>query len=405
MARIFVISSIGEAGSWRRQTADRVLSRIIEPAVAKLREESVALDIVRGDNDPKQTWIMDRILNAILYDDLVLAVVFEDNANVFYELGIAHSAGRPTVLLRHEAYRMPHDLKDYPYIEFTDADLAAAEDQARGRPVVDQLAASMKAALEGARNQKPFNRELAALGGQNIREKFRDLSYKDWSRVLLDAKREIWLAGTTLKQLADPSNTNFFVAAPDGSGNLTEGANIRSLIAQRVAQGVDATVLMMHEDNPALPEMLLLPEAGSSAGEILDGVRAEIEASYKLWNNAARQVLDAAGSADAKRGTFRVIKVREGCIYQRVTLTDREVITTPYYYTVRFNSGGPAVTALAGSAWHGKWQADLKFLADLNGAGASAVRRLASAPPLGNGAAAASQTPPRGFISGLFRRG
>jgi hypothetical protein len=403
MARIFVISSIGEPGSWRRQTADRVLTRIIEPAVAKLRADKISLEIVRGDNDPTQTWIMDRILNAILYDDLVIAVVFEDNANVFYELGIAHSAGRPTLVLRHEAYRMPHDLKDYPYIDFTDADLALPEHLSCSHPVVDQLAAGMRSALAGARNQKPFNRELAALGSQNIRNRFRDLSYRDWSRVLLDAKSEIWLAGTTLKQLADPSNTNFFMAAADGSGTLTEGANVRSLLAQMVGLGVDVTVLMMHEDNPALPQMLLLPDAAGDPAEILEGVRAEIAASYKLWTSAARQSLELAGRAGRKPGTFRVIKVRDGVIYQRVTLTDREVITTPYYFTVRFNSGGPAVSALAGSSWHERWRADLAFLADLNDAASSALRK---APDTGVVLTSTSSAPPvRSFIGALFRRG
>lgn len=109
---------------------------------------------------------------------------------------------------------MPHDLKDYPYIDFTDGDLAPPEEIARGRPVVDQL--------------------------------------------------------------ADPANTNFYMAAADGSGALTEGANIRSLLAQMAGLGVNVTVLMMHEDNPAFPQMLLLPDAGSNADELLEGVRAEI---------------------------------------------------------------------------------------------------------------------------------
>lgn len=113
--------------------------------------------------------------------------------------------------------------------------------------------------------------------------------------------------------------------------------------------------------------------------------------------------MELAGQGGVKPGTFRVIKVREGVIYQRVTLTDREVITTPYYYTVRFNSGGPTIVALAGSSWHEKWRADLAFLADLNSADASSLRRASSgASARGD---AAPSAPARGLIGALFRRG
>jgi hypothetical protein len=103
----FVISPIGNVGSETRKHADRVFSFIIEPA---LRARGIAP--VRSDQIEQAGRISDQMFRAILGHDLCIAVLTGANPNVYYELAVAQSAGRPVILLIEEGGVLPFDVQD-----------------------------------------------------------------------------------------------------------------------------------------------------------------------------------------------------------------------------------------------------------------------------------------------------
>lgn len=66
-------------------------------------------DVVRADHISHPRRITDAIVCAILTADLVVADLTGNNPNVFYELGIAHTAGCDVILLTQED-RLPFDV-------------------------------------------------------------------------------------------------------------------------------------------------------------------------------------------------------------------------------------------------------------------------------------------------------
>jgi hypothetical protein len=63
--------------------------------------------------------IMDDVLNGIDAADIVLADLTGQNANVFYEVGIAHAKNKPVLLLAQSLDDIPFDLRHrriLPYV-------------------------------------------------------------------------------------------------------------------------------------------------------------------------------------------------------------------------------------------------------------------------------------------------
>ena len=103
----FVISPIGDKGSPERSHADMVLDGIVRPAA-----ESSGFQVVRADELKRPGSITVQIIEHLLTADVVVAVLTGQNANVFYELAVRHSAGLPVVQLIAEGERIPFDVHD-----------------------------------------------------------------------------------------------------------------------------------------------------------------------------------------------------------------------------------------------------------------------------------------------------
>lgn len=102
----FLIGPIGMEGSEERRDADFLLKMVIEPAL-----EPLGLKVKRGDADTRPGVITNHIIQDIFSAELVLADLTGLNANVFYELGIAHVAGRPTIPIAQQGTALPFDNK------------------------------------------------------------------------------------------------------------------------------------------------------------------------------------------------------------------------------------------------------------------------------------------------------
>lgn len=99
----YIISPIGEEGSDIRCRADYLLVEIIERALDDKYE------IIRADKEAKPGQIDSQIINAMFDANLVIANLTEQNANVFYELGIRHTASKPTIHMIDKSEVIPFD--------------------------------------------------------------------------------------------------------------------------------------------------------------------------------------------------------------------------------------------------------------------------------------------------------
>jgi hypothetical protein len=80
--------------------------KIIKPAI-----DDHELYAVRGDSLFRSTHIMDDIWSAITDSTLVIAELTGKNANVYYELGLAHAMKKPAILISSNIEDVPFDLR------------------------------------------------------------------------------------------------------------------------------------------------------------------------------------------------------------------------------------------------------------------------------------------------------
>jgi hypothetical protein len=91
-----------------------IYEQLIRPAL-----EDAGYDIIRADSFLDQQNILQTIVREIASADLVIADVTTINANVFYELGLAHGLRRPTVLIAQSLDEIPFDLRSYRVVVYS----------------------------------------------------------------------------------------------------------------------------------------------------------------------------------------------------------------------------------------------------------------------------------------------
>jgi hypothetical protein len=97
---------------------EAVFRDLITPALA-------GYDVARADTRFDERSILEKIVTGIHDADLVIADITNTNANVMYELGVAHSLGKPTIMLAQSVLSLPFDIRAYPVHEYP-SDLSQA---------------------------------------------------------------------------------------------------------------------------------------------------------------------------------------------------------------------------------------------------------------------------------------
>jgi hypothetical protein len=77
---------------------------------------SLAVSVGRADDFYAAGTIMNQIWAAIYFSKIVVADCTGRNPNVFYEIGVCHTLGRPTILLAQTIDDVPFDLRHLRYI-------------------------------------------------------------------------------------------------------------------------------------------------------------------------------------------------------------------------------------------------------------------------------------------------
>jgi hypothetical protein len=99
-----------------RSEFDDLYRRAIEPAVERCFGRGAC---VRGDTKRTAEVVSDRIVEAMIRSDIVIGLITGNNPNVMYEIGVAHSLRKPTLLLRSkDTSPPPFDLLPHERIEY-----------------------------------------------------------------------------------------------------------------------------------------------------------------------------------------------------------------------------------------------------------------------------------------------
>jgi len=107
-----------------RDELTAVYQDVILPTV-----EALGLTIKRGDNFNTDVPIMSDVWAAINHARVIIADCTGNNPNVFYELGIAHTLGKKTLLLVQNIDDVPFDIQPLRQLVYTPDDLDALRRQ------------------------------------------------------------------------------------------------------------------------------------------------------------------------------------------------------------------------------------------------------------------------------------
>lgn len=140
-AQCFFITPIGDSGSAVRKHADEMLNRYLRPV-----GEELCVQFVRGDESAEPGSILRQIVERLLQCSAAVADLTGFNPNVMYELAIAHSFRKPTVLLQRTTSndRLPFDVVQERVIQF---DPSLTEDRERA---LIELKTQLRACLDGS---------------------------------------------------------------------------------------------------------------------------------------------------------------------------------------------------------------------------------------------------------------
>jgi hypothetical protein len=137
---VFVIMPFSEVWS------DKVWNELIKPAI-----EQAGLACVRGDIPVRVADLTNTVWAAIVGAGLILADLSSLNANVFYELGLAHALGKDTFILKQSGVTLPADFSGAHFYEYDRSQPGSALPQLVG--ALQNWAADNKAAGVAALEQ------------------------------------------------------------------------------------------------------------------------------------------------------------------------------------------------------------------------------------------------------------
>jgi hypothetical protein len=109
----------------------------------------LGLTVARGDDFFTAHSVMGDIWNAISAARAVIADCTGRNPNVFYEIGLAHAAGKPVILITQNSEDVPFDIRHLRYIQY--------EFTPRGMQIFEkQLVDTLKTELRLRETPDPF---------------------------------------------------------------------------------------------------------------------------------------------------------------------------------------------------------------------------------------------------------
>lgn len=94
--------------------SDRIWTKVLAPTITAAGFTPIRADDLYGRDVMEDIWSM------ILSAEVVVADITGRNANVFYELGLAHAVGKEVLLITQDVNDIPFDLNRYRHIIYED---------------------------------------------------------------------------------------------------------------------------------------------------------------------------------------------------------------------------------------------------------------------------------------------
>ena len=93
------------------------LQSIYDDHIKNIAQE-LNMSVARADDFFTTQVVMEEIWVAIANSRIMIADCTDRNPNVFYEIGIAHSIGKPVILITQNPEDVPFDLRYRRYIKY-----------------------------------------------------------------------------------------------------------------------------------------------------------------------------------------------------------------------------------------------------------------------------------------------
>lgn len=311
--RCLVVDPSHDADAAVRQHADKLWRYVIEPAAT-----SVGFAVRRADRTYENGPTDQPVIDALLDDDLIIAVASFGNPRVSYEAALAQAAARPLILMIEEGQDLGFDPRNAEIVPYrldsesinSGANVARLqtvirEIEDRGGPSCHGFRKGAVALNAGGTGGVPFERTAPS------RERKLDMMRK--------AKSRIDVMGVS----------NLDLAMHPGAADV-----LRSC----AARGVEIRILQCAPNNPGLMSLV-----GGRQQEQFSAVSARIADAAQAW----RDMAETAGPGLS----LTIRRTRMSLPMANMLITDRAVIATPYLRS-RSPAASPTLFATASDSYH-----------------------------------------------------
>jgi hypothetical protein len=123
--------------------------------------------------------IISRVISAIEESDIVVAILDEENGNVYYEVGLAHSKGKPVIILTSDPTTLKFDLRDHRAIVY---------DLSNPQEAVNELAKTISRVLDVPKDPKEYLSENLGSSSPSPQQAYEQALEKAKNTVISEAK-------------------------------------------------------------------------------------------------------------------------------------------------------------------------------------------------------------------------
>lgn len=114
--KCFFITPIGDSKSNEFEKLEGLIENVLNPVLEEKNYEIIVAHTIQNLGS-----INDQIFRNIIESDLIISNLTGLNANVMYETAVAHSFGKPTIMISESGTNLPFDLKTDRTIFFNDS--------------------------------------------------------------------------------------------------------------------------------------------------------------------------------------------------------------------------------------------------------------------------------------------
>lgn len=311
--RCFVLDPSDDANADVRQHADMLWKYIIQPAI--LDTDYEAHRAASASHAINQ-----QVIDALLDDDLIIAVLSFANPRVFYETALAQAAARPMIILVEEGRELPFEPRSARVITYrldTESVVSAVN--------VDRLQATIREMESSTREVcHGFRADTAALGSLckpavAVFERASGISYEQRAQLIREADVRLDVMGVA-------------------NLGLAQHPSIAEAMLTRAGKRIEIRILQCAPVNAGLVTMI-----GARQAHNLDAIADEIEAATAAWRRMA-DLADAGLSLTIRRA-------QTSLPLASALITDKAVVSTPYLHS-RPTAESPTLHAEAGEPYH-----------------------------------------------------